>query len=286
LPNPSFHYWELTELHLKKAVALLSKGDDDTLVYACLELRKSLEAYAYDLLSRHVSEAPFRLVQRVWQADKVLKELLAIDPRSSSNSTLHMQPTPVTETEIDVATLEAREPWLKIGEDRKLPVDDVRKYYHALGRFLHVPTVTATPPEKVRSKAEEIRDQLTELLAPGRISFKPPIVTYEFECLCHSPIVRRKTSLDQNGYILECSNCGQRFNVIREQDDYITVPLAFSWECPKCSQTRSVPQSEARDGESVTCQCGFPVTIKAVQSWRIYYKSAPPNEPAKEIPPA
>ena len=94
MSNSSFYYWELTDLHLKKAISLLSKDDDDSLTYACLELRKSLEAYAYDLLSRYLTEAPFRLVQRVWQADKVLKELLAIDPRSSSGSTLHMQQLP------------------------------------------------------------------------------------------------------------------------------------------------------------------------------------------------
>src|SRR5260221_163675 len=82
---------ELTDLHFKKAILLLSKGDDDSLTYACLELRKSLEAYAYDLLSRYLSEAPFRVIQRVWQADKVLKELFAIDPKSSTAATMHMQ---------------------------------------------------------------------------------------------------------------------------------------------------------------------------------------------------
>jgi hypothetical protein len=131
LSNSSFYYWELTDLHLKKAILLLSKGDDDSLTYACLELRKSLEAYAYDLLSRYLSEAPFRVIQRVWQADKVLKELLAIDPKSSTAATMHMQR--------EASATEPEGPWIKIGEDRRLPVEDVRKNYHALGNFLHVP---------------------------------------------------------------------------------------------------------------------------------------------------
>jgi hypothetical protein len=63
-------YWPIIDLHFKKATELLATSDDDDLIYACLELRKCLEAYAYDMLYGYLNEAPMRVVE-TWQADKV-----------------------------------------------------------------------------------------------------------------------------------------------------------------------------------------------------------------------
>ena len=79
------HYRGLLRAHWDKATARLKTGNDDDVIYACLELRKCLEAYAYFLLSHYLSEASFKLVQKTWQPDKVIKELLAIEPMISAS---------------------------------------------------------------------------------------------------------------------------------------------------------------------------------------------------------
>src|SRR6267143_6088324 len=157
-------YWHLTRQHLEKATRLLATGDDDDLIYACLELRKSLEAYAYSLLQRYLSEVPLRAVE-TWQADKVLKELLAIDPKAGSSYTLRMKR--------NASENEAAGEWRKLGEDRRLPGDYVRKSYQTLGSFLHVPTIRRSNdspnPARARERAVEIQKRLLDMLAPGRI---------------------------------------------------------------------------------------------------------------------
>jgi hypothetical protein len=63
--------------------------------------------------------------------------------------------------------------------------------------------------------------------------------------------------------------------------------LAFSWDCPRCKTPRKMPRSEALDGREFACvECKFPVTVKKVPSWRIYYNSEPANESKGETPPA
>jgi hypothetical protein len=86
----------------------------------------------HGFVGRYLSEVPLRAVE-TWQPDKVLKELLAIDPKSASSYTLSMQRS-ASETE-------AAGSWMQLGEDRRLPVDYLRKTYQALGSFLHVPTI-------------------------------------------------------------------------------------------------------------------------------------------------
>jgi hypothetical protein len=125
-------YWPIIDRHFEKATALLATGDDDDLIYACLELRKCLEAYAYDMLHGYLSEGPMRVVE-TWQPDKVLKELLAIDPLSATSAVIRMQ-SEASETRPAGA-------WKFVGEDRRLAVDYLRKNYQALGSFLHVPTI-------------------------------------------------------------------------------------------------------------------------------------------------
>jgi hypothetical protein len=75
-------YWHLTRQHLEKATTLLATGDDDDLIYGCLELRKSLEAYSYDLLSRYIAEAPFRLITiRFGKLTKLSRSLSLSTPK-------------------------------------------------------------------------------------------------------------------------------------------------------------------------------------------------------------
>jgi hypothetical protein len=98
-------YPNLFRLHREKAEALLASGVDDNVIYACLELRMCLEAYAYWQLSHYVKQASFDLVQRTWQPSKVIKELRAIDPTVTESSSVLFHRDGKRETSITVVFL-------------------------------------------------------------------------------------------------------------------------------------------------------------------------------------
>ncbi len=270
-------YWHLTHQHFEKATALLATGDDDDLTYACLELRKSLEAYAYSLLQRYLSEVPLRAVE-TWQADKVLKELLAIDPKSASSYTLSMQRS-ASETD-------AAGPWVQLGEDRRLPVDYLRKTYQALGSFLHVPTIRQSGGSgnlaRARERAVEVHERLSKILAPARIIGNLSTGIYHFNCTeCEAPIARRRAFLAEGGSV-ECGNCGQGFDTeVQGDGGFFFIPLSFSWDCPRCQSRGEIVRSKAKDGLDVSCtHCQLLIQLHFKQSWHLAYDNSLFDQPS------
>jgi DNA-directed RNA polymerase subunit RPC12/RpoP len=262
----SADYFSQTKEHHQKAVNRLATGDEDDLIYACLELRKCIEAYCYNLLSSYLSEAPFRAVE-TWQPDKVLKELLAIDSGFENTSAFRMQ--------VDDGSGKLGE-WMSLGEDRRLPISYVRSSYQALGNFLHVPTIkqvnsgSSVQAEKIREKAAAISERLAAVLAPGRIvSNIGQFCT--FNCSqCEAPIARRMPFLDAGGEV-ECGNCGQQYDYERTTDSRIKfVARAYSWECANCKTPRQVPQSQAKEGLDVSCpECSHPANLRFKAHWTV-----------------
>jgi transcription elongation factor Elf1 len=260
-------YFSETKEYFRKATNRLATGDEDDLIYACLELRKCIEAYCYNLLSSYLSEAPLRAVE-TWQPDKVLKELLAIDSKLESTSTFRMR--------VDDDGSGKPGKWMSLGEDRRLPISYIRKSYNALGNFLHVPTIKqvntgrSLQAEQIRETAEAIRERLATVLAPGRIVSSIGQFC-KFNCSeCEAPIARRIEFLDAGGEV-ECGNCGQQFDTERVTDGQMKfVPRAFSWECEKCNVLRQIPQSRARDGLDVSCpECGQQAALRSEQRWML-----------------
>lgn len=69
--QPQYRY--LAKQRPAKATDLLVSGDEDNLTYACIELRKCIEALSYELLMGYLSEVPLKALE-TWQPDKVMKE--------------------------------------------------------------------------------------------------------------------------------------------------------------------------------------------------------------------
>src|SRR5215216_2578999 len=83
-------YRYLAKERLAKATELLVAGDNDSLIYACLELRRCVEALAYNLLTAYLHEVPLSAFE-TWQPDKVIRELLQVDPHADRSATISMQ---------------------------------------------------------------------------------------------------------------------------------------------------------------------------------------------------
>lgn len=157
--QPLYRY--LAKQRLAKATDLLASGDEDNLTYACLELRKCIEALSYELLMGYLSEVPLKALE-TWQPDKVMKELLRADPNADQTSRIRMRR--------EGADGAPDGDWMDLGEDRRLKTRWATKAYHQLGSFLHVPTIKQSRSdepldmEAIRRRVELIRAQLAHVL--------------------------------------------------------------------------------------------------------------------------
>jgi predicted nucleic acid-binding Zn ribbon protein len=258
-------YRLLAKERLAKAATLLETETDDNLVYACLELRKCIEALSYELLTSYLSEVPLKAVE-TWQPDKVMKELLSIDPGADRTARIRIRE-------------EGRDgapdgPWKELGEDRRLKASWASKAYHQLGNFLHVPTIKQAgdgitiDAEVARKRADAIREQLAYVLDASiwNANFS---VSVTITCTeCDAPIKRRISTLEKSK-LIECGNCGQLFDAELKSDGrYLFVPVLYSWNCHSCGEPRSIVHRNLKEGADVSCpKCGDGVTLHLEQKW-------------------
>lgn len=269
----SLHYRFVAKERLKKAVALLEANDEDKLRYACLELRQSLEALAYELLTGYLKEVPLKALV-TWQPDKVMKELLRIDPRADKTARLRMRQ-------------EGRDgapdgPWSEMGEDRRIEARRLAKAYHQLGSFLHVPTIKQAQSGEpfddtaAREKAAEIKDEIAYVL-DTQIWNANFSVSVTFECsLCEAPI-KRRVSVIETGDDVECGNCGQQFQTEKQADNsYLFIPTCFTWNCAECGALQELEQGKAKEGMDLSCpQCNDRVKLSLVSRWNVVREKKP-----------
>jgi hypothetical protein len=271
---PQYRY--LAKQRLAKATDLLASGDEDNLTYACLELRKCIEALSYELLMGYLSEVPLKALE-TWQPDKVMKELLRADPNADQTSLIRMRRE---------GTDEAPDgDWTDLGEDRRLKTRWATKAYHQLGSFLHVPTITQSRSaepldvEAIRRRVEPIRAQLAHVLGATiwNANFSVSVTVSCTEC--EAPIKRRSSVLEKRE-IVECGNCGQLFDAELEPDGrYFFVPHSYAWNCKNCDEPRSIVQGKAKPDVDVSCpKCGDRATLCVEQSL-VLVRDAEKNEP-------
>lgn len=275
MSGSSEKYRDLLMSYLSKAEARLATGEDDDVIYACLELRKCLEAYAYMHLVNYLSQVTFDLVQRRWQADKVIKELIAIDPMMSTSGFLTWRRDGSTKTQ-------------KVGEDRRLSTDHL-KTYHKLGSFLHLPMVrssrTKTDFDGARRLAKELCDAIAALYAPGWVNahFNPPM--WEFQCRsCAFPVARRQDRLT-TGDTIECGNCGQRWEIEVENGELGLFFRTHAWDCKVCGADQEIDESKLVVGSPIACTACNASGIIKMSTWFVEYPEgtnkvagAPPDE--------
>ncbi|QOG21736.1 hypothetical protein [Bradyrhizobium sp. SEMIA] len=260
-------YRFLAKEHLKRASGLLATGDTDQLIYACLELRKCIEAVSYELLNGYLAEAPMKLIMETWQPDKVFKELVRIDPSAEQNTLIRVRRQGTDG--------EPNGPWRSMGEDRRPKSAWVSKAFHQLGSFLHIPTIRQQreggtfDAVECRQRAVLIQDELTRVLGATVWNFNIAMAV-NFDCTsCKAPIRRRSLALDK-GSPIECGNCGQLYEAEphgSEGKQYLIVPHSLSWDCPACGEKRDIVQSKVKDGVDVSCKCGDRAVLRLNSEW-------------------
>lgn len=175
---------------LVQAKALIAKGDEDSIRYACLELRLAIEYISYQLLQAYLEEVPDEAMRK-WTPRQVIEQMREVDPSADNSSMLAVG---IEET-YGVPSKEMS----AMGEDRRFSLKWANSNHNALGNFLHSPTLyqleTGQAPsiEKMLKKASEITDTIQHILdAPlFNVNFG---LFFEFECHCGNLIKRRDGS--------------------------------------------------------------------------------------------
>jgi hypothetical protein len=111
------------------ATALLAKGDEGSLRYAALELRRCIEAIVYEKLKVYGQLLPEASVHQ-WQPPQAFDALIEIEP--NAQETLTFAVAPQTEPGKMPET-----PFKSIGVDVRPKGKWIKKTWHKLGFYLH-----------------------------------------------------------------------------------------------------------------------------------------------------
>jgi hypothetical protein len=252
--------------HFENAEALLDKKDQNSVRYACLELRMSLESICYGLLYNFRDELSKGGVAK-WQPKKVLAELLEVDKYITTTQTLSIQ---------DPETKE----WLELGgPDHRFSAAWANKAHNALGNTLHAPTITQLATETLASD-EAIRDRCRTYLSELKtivesqswhVRFVGP--RWKMKCQCGFEMHRRKEHVIV-GTVIICSDCGRTYDVEAADDASVRAELRkLRWNCLQCGELNGTPQIELVENGLTKCRkCNEPAQIQ--RNWGVFQRNA------------
>jgi transcription elongation factor Elf1 len=280
MPSPEekqrIDYRSKAYAHVRAAREMLKSDDAFASTYACLRARFAIEALAYGRVQDYLFEvSPAALNE--WTPGKVLKELLYADPDacSSVNLTIITRPDP-----------DAQPQEIRLGEGHPLSGLLANKMYHALGNFLHQPTIRQMETDEPesnrqqgsRKKAEEVLQSLDRVLGSLEFRAHRPV---KAQCVCGSLIVRDLEFL-QAGKAVMCSNCDQLYDYRFDEsrDDFEFWPRQALFTCPDCETVNSMDAHEYKPGKVLECSgCGAKFEAEMMLGWTQLERSLPVSHP-------
>ncbi len=261
--NEANTYRALAKDHFKQATETLASGNDNQLVYICLELRSCIEAISYGLLLAYHKELAASAFKS-WTPRQVLSELEEADPRANVTRELRYG----RQEQLGERAKVMR----SLGVDHRLNPKWANKAYNALSNFLHVPTVTqlGRDPDATRTKIRDRCEKCVTVLRPvveSKIWHETFGQFYTFKCDCGFE-VKRRTEVLKAKREATCWNCGQIFDVERfDGDSPFVVPRAALWDC-RCGHENRLAFHLLKDNLPVVCSsCGAPAMVRS--TWRV-----------------
>lgn len=223
--------------NLLQAKKLIEQGDDNSLRYACLELRHCFEIIAYRQLQQYGDALPGNIIGE-WKPDQIVKMLASFDPITSQAGRL------------SIAAHDANgQPgeWRDLGETKVIPWRKFRVFYNKLGSYLH-----ATPPEgfgKARKpltaeSLQEIMESLEHVLSATIVLAVKNIISAKCKCGTLMHIGEDEFSTPD---VVICSNrkCNSIWaKAVTENNEKVLEPIdSIVFKCP-CEATTPIPYDQ------------------------------------------
>lgn len=236
------------EQHLKKARELLQSGEPQ---YACLELRLTIEAVVYSIITNKQNSLPYEVYAN-WQPKKVIDALKRFDPgfedkrefAFSTEGTANERPP--KESFRTFARVENTEALHK----------KINRIYHSLSSKLHQPL-----PGKGKISAdlfkEAVKKAIPEVETLVHSARSIVAFNHKSECPeCDTPFVF-SDSMIESGEFFRCHNSECMTSFQAKQNDVGEIQLNMRnkrLECGNCDAPMPVPLSLDLDGGEIECK--------------------------------
>lgn len=239
-------YKALARRAVSSAKAELESGEDTRLKFAALELRFGIEALTYHRLLMYKDEiAPSEYAK--WQPHKVVEMLHSIYPDVDKPSVLSVAP-------------DSGGPGTVLGHDQPVSLANIKRYYNAIGSYLHAPMLNqiengrVTPDfNKMRKRCDEILEILEKALGSTAWSNFGMFATLASCYECDKP-VRRRWSNDQERTRVPCFHCRAEYWLTgSEHGKALWEPNYERVTCPACKHINTCWPRDIEPG--VTCSC-------------------------------
>jgi hypothetical protein len=231
---------------LGRAKALIEKGDEHSLRYACLELRLCLEKIVYRQLSQYGDVVPGSTV-RTWQPDQLLRLLSSFDPIG----------TQAGEMSFALEDPQSKDPkeWHTLGAVNLIPWGVFRGFYQKLGSYLHMPKPKSGSKKSTPLSAEvlaEIVEGVKEVTKATAIFAMKAVVSAQ--CDCGRTVHVGQTEFD-DGRLVVCGNTECNAIYIKERNEegveVLTRKHGINFNCELCNA--AVPVAQDRIWAPVRC---------------------------------
>jgi hypothetical protein len=239
---------------LGRARRLLASDDSAALRYACLELRLCMEAVTYEKLRAYASRLPADVLSR-WQPPQAVAALLELEGGADEEYTIA----------IGLRRDGVTGPMEVIGEHRTFATAWLRKHYHKLGSFLHVPNVKERERRSEPIALQDLREYLEDIvrecervMQSSITSALAPVV--EFTCqLCRRKNIANGESARSRGRA-SCLQlgCEAEHSVSEGEHGSLYFRLAGSiFPCQECGHEQLIPAKFLTEGHEFGCEdCG------------------------------
>jgi len=177
--------------YIERAKKLIAMNDEQSLFYACLEMRYCFEVIAYKQLQLYGDKIPGLLASK-WQPDQIIRTLASFDQDSDQTAQLSISITRIPDTsELQPNAPEARSAfesidYLPLGETKRFKWKEFRSIYNKLGSHLHLGK-DLRHNEPSQSGLEDILLKLEEVASSKMMFAKHDIATAV--CICGEILV-------------------------------------------------------------------------------------------------
>jgi hypothetical protein len=228
------------------AKKLLAQGDDASVRYAALELRRCLEAIVYEKLTSYGDLLPEGSMHR-WQPPKAFDALVEIEPNAQETFTCAIG------AQKDLLA-PSTGPFQQIGVDERPRAKWVKDTWSKLGFYLHAEWPFARKQKAKKSLRDFLEKILGDIaaLADNAVS----VVMFnviDFPCsACGANVKIMAKSVEVTGRAV-CFTCGMRYRAEKAGGGFTFVPVDSAFTC-ECGVASYLPADDVRPGYKFECR--------------------------------
>ena len=252
-------YFPMTFRHiardaLSRAKENLENSNPEYTKYAALELRMAIEGLTYDRANAYIKEIDPK-EYNTWQPRKVMQMLLEIEPKADKDSSLSFG--------VEDKLGEPAKIMTSLGSEKVFNLGLIKKYYDALGFFLHLPTIKQLL-DSPETDIKKLRDKCSEIINHLEAVLKSPVFNItlgsfsEIACFRCNKIIRKRLPYGQMEVVAKCldAECTATYLLTDAGEGKVSwKPQQEKIECvaENCTEITTIWQSEIREGANWKC---------------------------------